>query len=515
MRTTLLLCFFFVGITILTAQVPEDVIRLSWHHHQGSARYMATGGTMGSLGGDITATFVNPAGLGLYKTREFVFSPSILNHRSSALYRDSSLITKNSHYNQGPIGWVIGMPGFIQKDIHTTVSIAFNQHASFNNRIQYAGNNNFSSFSEQFAEEFANSGYSVGSVLNSNSPLPYTAAPALNTYLIDTVRINGLLQVKATPEYLLDAGGSVRQEMNRIQSGGLYELGLALATNVREKWLYGATLGIPIIRYQDKSTFRESDATGDTSNRFESFTYTDDFRTTGSGIQMKLGVIYRPADYIRLGFAFHTPGVHILKDTRSTTLETRLENPVKTFYETSATFTNGQPGESEYSYTSPWKAMVSASYVFRELADVRRQRAFISADLEYVRHQASRFQSANEAPTAEETSYFKALNQVIKNEYRGGINVRVGGELKFNVIMGRLGFAYYSNPYRDAAFKANRMLLSGGIGYRNKGIFIDLTYVHARIRNVDLPYRLENRANTFANLRQQIGTISGTLGFKF
>jgi hypothetical protein len=153
--------------------------------------------------------------------------------------------------------------------------------------------------------------------------------------------------------------------------------------------------------------------------------------------------------------------------------------------------------------------------VFRELEDVRRQRAFISCDLEYVRHQASRFQSANEAPTVEETAYFKALNQVIKNEYRGGINVRVGGELKFNVIMGRLGFAYYSNPYRDAAFKANRMLFSGGIGYRNKGIFIDLTYVHACIRNVDLPYRLENRANTFANIRQNLGTISGTLGFKF
>jgi len=504
-----------MSISLLSAQVPEDVIRLSWHHHQGSARYMATGGTMGSLGGDITATFVNPAGLGLYKTREFVFSPSMLTHRSNATYRDSSLITKNNRYNQGPIGWVIGMPGMVQKDIHTTFAIAFNQTAAMNQQVRYAGLNNFSSFSEQFAEEFSKSGYSIGSVLSTNSPLPYTAAPALNTYLIDTIRINGALQVKAAPEFLLDSGGQVQQTMNRNQSGGFYELGFALATNVREKWLFGATLGVPIIRYHNVSTFHEADASGDTSNRFESFTYTDDFRSSGSGVQLKLGAIYRPVEYIRLGIAFHTPGIHLLKDTRTTTLETRLENPVKTFTESSTTFTSGQPGVSEYSYTSPWKAMISASYVFRELEDVRRQRAFISCDLEYVRHQASRFQSANEAPTVEETAYFKALNQVIKNEYRGGINVRVGGELKFNVIMGRLGFAYYSNPYRDAAFKANRMLFSGGIGYRNKGIFIDLTYVHACIRNVDLPYRLENRANTFANIRQNLGTISGTLGFKF
>ncbi len=32
---------------------------------------------MGSLGGDINATFVNPAGLGFYKTGEFVLSPGL------------------------------------------------------------------------------------------------------------------------------------------------------------------------------------------------------------------------------------------------------------------------------------------------------------------------------------------------------------------------------------------------------------------------------------------------------
>ena len=57
------------------AQVPEDAIRYSWQPLNGSARFMATGGVMGSLGGDITAAFVNPAGLGLFKTGEFVFSP--------------------------------------------------------------------------------------------------------------------------------------------------------------------------------------------------------------------------------------------------------------------------------------------------------------------------------------------------------------------------------------------------------------------------------------------------------
>jgi hypothetical protein len=91
----------------------------------------------------------------------------------------------------------------------------------------------------------------------------------------------------------------------------------------------------------------------------------------------------------------------------------------------------------------------------------------------------------------------------------------VGGEIKFNVVMARLGFAYYSNPYKDVEFKGSRMLLSGGLGYRNHGFFVDLSYVYNMTRQVDLPYRLEDRANTFANIRQNQGMIVGTIGVKF
>ena len=49
------------------AQDPEDALRLSWFHPSGTARSNALGGAMGSLGGDLSANHINPAGLGLYK----------------------------------------------------------------------------------------------------------------------------------------------------------------------------------------------------------------------------------------------------------------------------------------------------------------------------------------------------------------------------------------------------------------------------------------------------------------
>ncbi len=497
------------------AQVPEDAIRYSWYPHNGTARYMAIGGTMGSLGGDITANFVNPAGLGFYKTSEAVLTPSFFMNRNAIQYRETASSQSKNALGFGTSGVIIGSVNRYHPGKSNAFSIAINQTAVYNNTIRYSGLNNYSSFSEQFAEEFAKSGQSINDVLYSNSSMPYTVAPALFTYLIDTVTINGFTQIKAAPEYLLDSGKTLRQDMEKKTRGGMYELALGFAENIKDKWYWGASIGIPLVDYNSRTQFTESDISGDTSNRFHSFTFTDDFTTRGAGANIRLGAIYRPVEHIRLGLALHSPSVMMLTDTRTTTLLTELENPVKSFHVSSTSFTNNQPGESKYFQSTAWKAIVSASYVFREIENVKKQRAFLSADIEYVHHRGSRFHSFNEEPTAEEKAYYKALNKVIKDYYKGTFNFRVGGEIKLNVIMGRLGFAYYGNPYKDAAFKANRMMLSGGLGYRNKGFFADITYVHQVRKDVDVPYRLEDRDNTFAELKQTQGNIVATVGVKF
>lgn len=514
MKLYLLSFFLFTG-SLMYAQVPEDAIRYSFYPQNGTARNMAIGGAMGSLGGDINAVFVNPAGIGFYKTSEFVLTPGFSFGKNTSRYRETDTKNAKNNVGFGTTGWVFGNPSRQNPNNSSAFSIAITQPVNFNNEIRYTGLNNYSSFSEQFAEEFAKSGYSIDEVLNSSSAFPYTAAPALYTYLIDTVRVGGNIQVKAAPEYILDAGQALRQEMLHKASGSISELAFAFAHNSHNKWFIGATVGIPLVNYSSNTTFTESDSSSNSSNYFRRFVYTDDFTTRGTGFNAKIGIIYRPQDYIRLGLAIHTPTWMFLKDTRTSYLSTELENPAASFNVNSQTFTNNQPGVAEYIQSTPFKAIISASYVFREVRDVTRQRGFITADVEYVHHRGSRFSSDNENVTAEEKAYYKALNQVVKNNYKGNVNFRLGGELKFNIIMARLGFAYYSNPNKDAELKARRMLLSGGLGYRNKGFFIDLTYVHAVNKEVNLPYRLEDRANTFADIKQQRGNIVATVGFKF
>jgi hypothetical protein len=510
-----LFIFLFFLSTKSFAQIPEDAIRYSWFTQNGTARSLAIGGAMGSLGGDITANFVNPAGIGFYRTSEVAFSPGFSLNGIKTNYRGTALESSKNNFALGPIGFAWALPNRNNDNKSRSFSLAFTQNTSFSNNINYKGSNNYSSYSEAFAEELTKQ--NLRDVLSTESIAPYTTAPAYLSYLIFLKRLpSGDTVVQSLTDNIINAGRSLQQEMTKTTKGGLYELGLSYAGNDGEKWLWGIALGIPIVNYESNTVFKETDTSSITTDQFKSFTYTDNYKTTGAGINAKLGLIYRPKEYIRIGLAIHTPSYMSLTDRRKSSLATVLENPTKDTIVNSSTFTNGQErGQANYNQTSPWKVMLSGSYVFREVEDVTKQRGFISADIEYVKHRGTKYSSNADQPTLDDKNYYSQLNSVIKDIYKGNINVRLGGEIKFNTIMGRVGFGYYGNPYKDAPAKANKMTLSGGLGYRNKGFFVDVTYVHRITKDFDIPYRLQNAETVYADVNQKNGNIMATIGVKF
>lgn len=495
------------------AQIPEDVIRYTWQPFNGSTRIMSVGGVTGSLGGDISSIYGNPAGIAFYNTREVVFGLNFLNQKTKADFRDESQTTKNNTLLLNPVGFVVGLgtDGY-NKSEKSTFALAMHQTASFNKKFSFGGLNNYSSYSESMAEAFALSGLSIDDVLQTNSPMPYTAAPGLYTYLIDTVlQPDGSYIVRGAPENILDAGQAIRQQFDYKSTGGMYELAGTFAVNKNDRWFFGGTIGIPFIRYSSTTSVSEKD-TSDAANGFASFHYEDKFQTTGVGLNLKLGAIYRPKEYIRLGVAIHSPTFMYLTDKRSAELRTDLDG--STYSVSSNLFTLGKRGEASYYQNTAWKAMISGSYVFREVQETRKQKGFISADIEYVNHRGSRFSSANEEVTSDEKKYYKDLGKVVKEQYKGAFNFRVGGELKFNTIMARAGFGYYGNPYKNSPDNAYQMQLAAGIGYRDKGIFIDLGYVHHIVKDHQFPYRLVDRLNTYAGVKNTRGQIMATFGIK-
>ena len=47
--------------------------------------------------------------------------------------------------------------------------------------------------------------------------------------------------------------------------------------------------------------------------------------------------------------------------------------------------------EFKYDLLTPYRLIASAAYVFREIEDVRKQRGFLTADIEFVNYKASSF----------------------------------------------------------------------------------------------------------------------------
>src|ERR1043166_10287149 len=69
---------------ISVAQNDVDALRYSQTGLAGTARFISMGGAFGALGGDFSTLSWNPAGLAIYRTSEFTFSPSLYLEKSTS-----------------------------------------------------------------------------------------------------------------------------------------------------------------------------------------------------------------------------------------------------------------------------------------------------------------------------------------------------------------------------------------------------------------------------------------------
>jgi len=504
---------FLLSSYISFSQTPEDALRLSWYQLKGTARNQAIGGAMVSLGGDATANHINPAGLAFFKTSDVFLTPGLQFGKSKSMFRGTnSTGAGQTQFNLGTSGFVFGGFGHKAKN---SFGITVTQQADFNYTTYYKGLNDYSSFGEPLADEFAASGLTIDQALLWNSSVSIPTRQALYTYLVDTARVNGNLQVIARSE-----NPAVRDQENRVESsGGITEINLGWGSEISKKFMAGLSLGINIINQERRTYFHESDATGNTNNDFNFLTYDETFTLKGYGLNLRGGLIYRPKEYIRLGLAVHTPTWMPLKETTNSGFAAHLDNLFgpNDAYDSVGTMevANVSKIEKEYTLSSPTKIMISGSYVFREVADITRQKGFITLDIEYTNYKWMSYGPYDGETNSTTKAPYEPYNEAIDAVYKGTFNFRLGGELKFKTIMARAGFAYYTSPYNDEELKGRKMFISGGLGYRNRGMFVDLTYVQRLNKDINLPYRVNPpRANTFADLKENGGNVLLTIGFK-
>lgn len=499
-----------LGLSIAAhAQDETDAHRYSFLSPQGTARSIGIGGALGSIGGDFTSLSVNPAGIGVYRSSELMFTPSIKINNVSGTYQNTTMDDNAVRFNFNNLGVVFtgtakGKRYERAKWKSVSFGLGLNRLADFNRNVMYGGVNNTSSFSEVFVTDAI---FFPDDVTNLNTP----AGIGWNSFLIDEDSL-GYFNV-------VPVGIDLNQRRAVQERGGINEIAISLGGNYMEQFMIGATLGLPSLSYRRDMTFTEEDASNDATNNFRSLEYNESLSTSGLGINLKLGFIYKPTDAFRVGAALHTPTYFGLTDVQNRSISTNTEGFKALIGDNTGPVTTLQSGLDipenifEYGLTTPWRGILSATGFLGTFG-------FITADYEYVDYRSARFHFDNSF--AADEAY---INQLIKNRYKAASNFRIGAEGRLDNLMIRLGFGYYGNP--DNSGGDDRMVFSTGLGYRFDNWFMDLGFSHTSYQDQEQPYAVQYPENYFLNnpsgtiavpkaaVKGNANNIALTVGWKF
>ena len=511
MRRFLFLFLLFSSTAF--SQEPADAIRYSMIEHGGTARSKAIGGAVTALGGDLSAAYINPAGLGLYRTSELIFNPSFNFNFNKIDYLNSSNKEKKSSSDFNNFGAVLPKGGsYNGKWSNFTFAIGMVSPVNFGNKIYLNGTNNQSSFSEKYLEELVKNKVTDPNKAATN--FPYGASLAFNTYLIDTL-LNPNNTIKGYRSLVPIATG-ITQENTVTTNGGIRDFFLSGSANYSDKFYFGGTILFSKLSYERSSVFKETDLTKKINN-FSSFEAEEYLYTSGVGVGIQLGIIARPIKEYRIGLSYHSPVMYNMIDQYSSKVTTNLEGYMGNgvLKQSSLDLNNGSMGEYQYTFSRPSKVLLGMCYTFGADEDVKKQKGFISADIEYSNYKNARFTTTTNPAYSTGGDYLDEVNTTTQNLYKSGLNARIGGELKFNTLMARAGFNYMTNTFSSTDITNKRMNISSGIGYRNKGYFVDLAYIYQIWNNAYFPYRLEQAYFAPAYLKSGNSNIIFSVGFKF
>ncbi|MBL7765188.1 MAG: outer membrane protein transport protein [Chitinophagaceae bacterium] len=493
-----------ISAQTVSAQDEYDALRYSLYSVQGTARGMSIGGAVGSIGGDFTSLSVNPAGIGVYRSGEISFSPSFSASNTETKYLNSTSSSSASKMNFTHFGIVLTHAkkgNAYKKSAWKTASFAFgmNRQSTFKNQLYYTGNNYNSSIIERFADDFNRLG---GLNNNTLGMVNYGAYAAYQTYLID--RGMGADSNQAV-SYVPYSDGLIQQK-RVITRGGMTEYVISGGGNYKEKLMLGATLGITMVNYERDFAFEEQDLSGKLNNDFKYLQFTENLKTVGTGINLKIGAIYKPNNMLRLGLALHTPTHIELNDQSSISMTSHTDSlllhndpnadpAVRYVQDTALIF--------KYALNTPFKAVGSFAIFFN-------QYGFLTADIEYVNYSGMKYDFG----TGYENES-QAANAVIQKTFKNAMNIRIGGEAKLGQVGIRGGYAYQGSPYQLSDKGSAIHSISCGVGIRGKSWYLDGSYIHRFQNLTDTPYLIDRTSVASADVKTQNGNVVVTLGFRF
>lgn len=480
----------------------------------GSARAMGLAGAFTSLGGDVASMSLNPAGLGMYRTNEITFSP-MMSFQSA----DNSAASLTSHFQNwgdnnssrfavGNIGIVFNAYEGGDTDlVSINFGIGYTRIADLNYSYGYT------SVSEPSLNPLRSITDAFSLQLGSGGVFPTTPGGPLNYTYGDAYYWGGILAYNG---WLLDAEGngdnmywtnantigtnaSIGHTMNERSRGSIGEFDLSMGMNILNKFYVGATIGVQSLNWRRTfsysedyiyngqmpvSGYDESGAPIPVADPAEWMDYDQWVNLTGTGLNLKLGMIYRPIPSLRFGVAFHTPTIYTIEREYYAFMGTNFSLP-NNRNEGDYTPELTDTGENSWFVTSPARLMVGASWTIANMA-------IVTLDYERTWYNSMRMKDVPKGFDIHPSDY----RSIIKDDYQGGNTLRAGVEFKpVPFIALRAGYGYSDSMLRyDKSEYVNRpqtyqaSCISAGFGFSFGRTTLDFAYQN--VQNKQTSYQL-------------------------
>lgn len=508
--------FFTYILIIITysntfSQTDEDVIRYSNIGSGGTPRFIALGGAMGALGGDMSCVSTNPAGIGIMLKSDLNFSFGMNFANTITQFNGNT----NKKLNPALTFNFLGISGGAVDKKHTdnrhTFAITLNQLQNFNQNIEIKGRPTKGKSMTLDMLDYAK-GKSP-----KNLDLTYEGA-AYYTYLIDLLDTNNFNSYYS----YIDTSKSFLQQNNISKSGRINELAFSYAYSFNDDVYLGASLSIPFLKFRYNSDYAEIDDKNEmyiiknpnntysssypyTVNYYQSlggikdFHYQTTYTTTATGFNIKLGGIWRTTDYLRIGLYYHSPVWYKAEDAYYYTLTTHWD-------EGSSISITKPDGGGIYKYTiiTPSKFAFAISGIVKNIMS-------INAEYQLIDYSKGLLKSSD-------VGVFDNANKALAEKYKLTGNLKCGIESNTKPVMFRIGWASYGSPFGNQ-FSGNyvKNIFSVGAGFKTTNFYYDIAIVKTYIGKQE--YYMYNPkyadvTNITLNLTQIVFTI-GLIGNRY
>lgn len=463
-----------------SAQNDADVFRYTQLQPLGTARFSAMSGSFGALGADLSSVTVNPAGLALFRRSEASIGFGIVGETAIGKFTgtESRSSATNGNLNHWGLGFALkkGKDDDLPEWKFINFSVGYNRQNRFTSNQVIQGTLKGQTLIDDLVNRAQ--GKDPGAMD------PFLEGLAFNAYLFDPDT------TKAGNYYTSNWSRIPSKTLKKTidQGGGMGETNISIAGNYANKWFLGASIGFSRISFFNNETHGE--LTSDSGYVLKSFSYVNSYATQGWGANLRLGVLYMPAPWIRLGVSGQTGTRYQLQDNYNSTMEVVFANSTKNY--------NSPEGAYRYTLRTPGWLTSSIALMWNKLGAIN------------IDYQIQDYSNGALYPGGD----FVDQNALISAKYKLAQTVRVGAELKLEWLSIRGGWSYQTSPFINNDTEYSRQGFTAGAGFRRNGFFADFAYVHSR-QSSNL-YLFDASMNAVpATIQRNTGFFQASVGVKF